>query len=249
MAGAMRAFDPRRFASSILALVLSTAVALAGAERAFASGQGSSGSGSGGDSSNSKDSNSSNGSKDSSNASGDSSDNSRGSSKDSNESTQHSPENTSEYTTHHSSDWTTKTRDGHVFLVAVVLVSVGATAVGVALGNATQRKNQQQIAAALAETMRRQHPLLTHDLATGKGPVLDAWAHDLRLDAVERRRLAAALEGSAEQGLLLGALDGPIDDARARRFGAAFLRLTERALGKARTRGLVERALRATGAG
>ena len=51
------------------------------------------------------------------------------------------------------------------------------------------------------------------------------------------------------QGQLLDALDGTIDEARARRFGAAFVSLAERALGKARTRRLVERAVRATGAG
>jgi hypothetical protein len=90
--------------------------------------------------------------------------------------------------------------------------------------------------------MRRQHALLTHDVATGDGPVLAAWGRDLRLTAEERRRLRRELEGSAEQGQLLDALDGSIDEAGAGRFAAAFLRVTERALGKARTGALVARA-------
>jgi len=45
---------------------------------------------------------------------------------------------------------------------------------------------------------------------------------------------------------LLDALDGRIDETRARRFGAAFLKLTERAVGSARTKAIVQRALRET---
>jgi hypothetical protein len=129
----------------------------------------------------------------------------------------------------------------------MLVVSVGATVVGVIVAKGSQKQNPQAVA-TLAETMRRQHPLLTHDLATARGPVLDAWAHDLRLTAAERRRLAQVLEGSAEQGQLLDALDGRIDEARARRFGAAFLLLTQRAVGQARARLIVERAVGAVGA-
>jgi hypothetical protein len=131
----------------------------------------------------------------------------------------------------------------------MLVVSVGATVVGVMAAKSSARQSQPQAAAALADTMRRQHPLLTHDVATARGPVLDAWAHDLRLTDAERRRLVQALEGSAEQGQLLDALDGRIDEAHARRFGAAFLRLTQRAIGPARTRVLVERAMREVGPG
>jgi len=82
-----------------------------------------------------------------------------------------------------------------------------------------------------------------------RGPVLAAWSRDLRLSNQERQLLRRALDGSAEQGALLEALDGPIDETRARRFAAAFLRVTERALGKARTGALVTRATNATWAG
>jgi hypothetical protein len=228
-----------------IAIALAGLLTVVSLPRAHASGQNSSGSGSGGESS-SKDSDSSNGSNDSSNSSKGSSDNSHASSKDSNNSTQHSPENTSDYTTRHGSDWTTHSKDAHVISGIFLVVSVGATVVGVLVGKSTQKAQQQQTATALAETMRRQHPLLTHDLATARGPVLDAWAHDMRLTGGERRRLARALEGSAEQGELLQALDGRIDEARARRFGAAFIRVTQRALGPARTKTIVERAVRET---
>jgi hypothetical protein len=225
------------------ALALSAALALA-VTPAAASGQSNSGSGSG-DSSGSKGSNSSNGSNDSSKSSAGSSKNSQASSKDSNGSTQNSPKNSSDWTTHHSSDWSTHDHDAHVLSIAFVAVSIGATVVGTLAMNQTQRQQQQQSATALAEFMRRQHPLLTHDVATAEGPVLAAWAHDLGFSAVERERFSRALEGSREQGALLAALDGPIDADRARRFAAAFVRLTARALGPARTRALVERAARA----
>jgi hypothetical protein len=242
MAGTMRA----------LAVALAVLLSVSGLGRAHASGQSGSGSGSGGDSQSSKDSNSSNGSKDSSNTSEGTSDNSHasskdssGSSKESDASTQNSPKNSSEWSTKHSSDWSTKTREGHIFTVALLVVSVGATVVGVLVAK-SGKSNDQQRAAALAETMRRHHPLLTHDIATASGVALDAWGHDLRLTAAERRRLARSLEGSVEQGELLEALDGKIDEARARKFGAAFLRVAERALGAARTKVIVARAVRET---
>jgi glycine/D-amino acid oxidase-like deaminating enzyme len=97
--------------------------------------------------------------------------------------------------------------------------------------------------------MRRQHPLLTHDVIMAEGPIIAAWAHDLHLSADEQARLRVALEGSREQGALLEALDGQIDPARARRFAAAFIRVTEHAVGVARMKALVERAVRAVDAG
>jgi hypothetical protein len=195
-------------------------------------------------------SNSSQGSADSSNTSNDSSksssNSSNGSSKDSDNSTQNSPKDTSDYTTKGSSDWSTHSRGAHVFSVALAVVAVGASVIGTVAAN---RGSQQQTTVALAAFMRRQHALLTHDVATAEGPVLAAWSRDLRLSDEERRRLRRALDGSAEQGALLEALDGPIDETRARRFAAAFLRVTERALGKARTGALVARATTATWAG
>jgi hypothetical protein len=115
------------------------------------------------------------------------------------------------------------------------------------LANNSHDRNQQQATAALAGFMRRQHALLTHDVALASGPVLDAWSYDLGLDSKERAALRRALEGSFEQGSLLDALDGPIGDAQARRFAGAFVRVTSRALGRKRTNALVERAILATG--
>jgi hypothetical protein len=209
---------------------------------ASASGQGQSSSGS------SNGSDSSKGSGDSSNSSNDSSQSSNGSSKDSDNSTQNSPKNSSDYTTDHttkgSTDWTTHSHGAHVFSVVLVVVAVGATILGIAL---TDRSHGgPPPAAALAGFMRRQHALLLHDVSTGDGPVLDAWAHDLRLTVAEKRRLRRALDGSEEQGALIDALDGTIDEAHAERFGAAFVRVTDRALGRTRTRALVARAISAS---
>src|SRR4051812_27621359 len=188
---------------------------------ASASGQGQSSSGS------SNGSDSSKGSGDSSNSSNDSSKSSSGSSKDSDNSTQNSPKNSSDYTTDHttkgSTDWTTHSHGAHVFSVVLVVVAVGATILGIAL---TDRSHGgPPPAAALAGFMQRQHALLLHDVSTGDGPVLDAWAHDLRLTVAEKRRLRRALDGSEEQGALIDALDGTIDEAHAERFGVAFVRV------------------------
>jgi hypothetical protein len=209
---------------------------------AWASGQGQSSSGS------SNGSDSSKGSGDSSNSSNDSSKSSNDSSKDSDNSTQNSPRNSSDYTTDHttkgSTDWTTHSHGAHVFSVVMVVVAIGATVLGIAL---TDRSHGgPPPAAALAGFMRRQHAMLLHDVSTGDGPVLDAWAHDLRLTVTEKRRLRRALDGSEEQGALIDALDGTIDEAHAERFGAAFVRVTDRALGRTRTRALVARAISAS---
>lgn len=240
----MRARWSRRPGSPLLIIALSTLIVSMEAREAEASGQSNSGSSTGGSPS-SNGSNSSNGSADSSKSSGDSSRNSGASSKDSNNSTQNSPKNS----TNSSSDWSTHSQGAHVFSIVLVVVAVGATVVGVMATNATQRRQHQQSATALAEFMRRQHPLLTHDVVMAEGPVLAAWAHDLRLGAEDCTRLRRALEGSPEQGALLEALDGSIDEAAARRFAGAFLRVTTRALGQTRTKALVERAVRAVGPG
>jgi hypothetical protein len=134
-----------------------------------------------------------------------------------------------------------------VFSVASAAVAIGAVAVGLALPSAAHDGNQQQAAAALAGFMRREHAPLTHDVALATGPVLDAWGDELGLDRKERAALRETLEGSLEQGNLLQALDGPIDETQARRFAGAFVRVANRALGTKRTAALVERAILVTG--
>jgi hypothetical protein len=228
--------------------VLAGLVATQGARRTWASGQSNSGSSSG-DSSGSKDSNSSNGSNDSSHSSGESSHSSHESSKDSDNSTQNSPKNSSDWTTKSSSDWTTHSHGAHVFSIVFAVVAVGATVVGYLAANATNAARQDRAATALAEFMRRQHALLTHDVALADGPVFAAWAHDLGLRPDEAERLRRAIEGSHEQGALLAALNGPIDAARARQFAAAFMRATTRALGASRTKALVGQVVQAVGMG
>ena len=231
----------RRFQHPGIAIALALTLSLARNEIAEASGQGQSSSGS----SNSSDS--SKGSGDSSNSSNDSSKSSNDSSKSSNNSTQNSPKNSSDWTTKSSSDWTTHSQGAHVFSIALIVVAVGAVVLGVVLTDRSHRGPPPT--AALAGFMRRQHALLLHDISTGEGPVLDAWTHDLRLSAAEKGRLRRALEGSAEQGALIEALDGPIDEKHAAQFGAAFLRVTDRALGRTRTNALVSRALAASRGG
>jgi hypothetical protein len=211
--------EQKRFQHPGTVIALALVLAVAQVERAQASGNGQSSSGS---------SNSS----DSSKGSGDSSN-----------STQNSPKNSSDWTTKNSSDWTTHSHGAHMFSIALLVVGVGATVLGVVLTDRSHRGPPP--AAALAGFMRRQHALLLHDVSTAEGPVLDAWAHDLRLTPVERNRLRSSLEGSAEQGLLIDALDGTIDESHAQQFGAAFLRVTGRALGRTRTKALVARAMAA----
>jgi hypothetical protein len=216
---------------------------------ANASGDSSKSGGTSNSSSGSSGSDSSKGSNDSSNSSENSSENSRGTSRDSNNSTENSPKNSSDYTTKGSSDWTTHSRGAHVFSIALAVVAVGATVVGVIAAKGSNQQPRQVATAALAGFMRRQHALLTHDVTLAEGPVFEAWAHDLQLTARERAQVRRALDGSTEQGTLLEALNGPIDERRAEKFAAAFLRVTSRALGPARTRALVARAAHATGVG
>src|SRR6185437_11896357 len=167
-------------------------------------------------------SDSSNSSGDSSNSSKGSSDDSGASSKDSNNSTQNSPKNSSDYTTHSSIDWTTNSHGAHVFSIALAVVLVGATVVG--LGASHKSHQDQQAKLALAAFMRKQHGLLTHDVTMAEGPLLVAWSHDLKLSAADRQRLARALDGSPEQGALLEALDGPIDERHAEHFAGSFMK-------------------------
>jgi hypothetical protein len=236
--------EQKRFQHPGTVIALALVLAVAQVERAQASGNGQSSSGSSNSSDSSKGSgDSSNSSNDSSKSSNDSSKSSNDSSKDSDNSTQNSPKNSSDWTTKNSSDWTTHSHGAHMFSIALLVVGVGATVLGVVLTDRSHRGPPP--AAALAGFMRRQHALLLHDVSTAEGPVLDAWAHDLRLTPVERNRLRSSLEGSAEQGLLIDALDGTIDESHAQQFGAAFLRVTGRALGRTRTKALVARAMAA----
>ena len=199
----------------------------------LASGEGQSGSGSG---------NSSQGSNGSSNNSGDSSKNSNDSSKSSNNSTQNSPQNSADYSTHGTTNQSTNSHGAHVFWAGAAVVLLGASVVGTVIGGKGSSRANANPNVALEEFIRRNHALLTHDVAMAGGPVLDGWARELGLNAIEKRRLAAAMEGSREQGALLVALDGPIDGQRARRFSAAFFQVTARALGPARTRVLLAHA-------
>jgi hypothetical protein len=233
---------PLRRTFARLELVLCVAGAFLLAPRpALASGQGNTGTGS--SNSSSSNSNSSNGSGDSSKSSKSSSDDSQGSSKDSGNSTQNSPKNSTDYTSDSSSDWTTNNHGAHVFSIVLAVVIVGATVVGTVLHKAQQ---ERQAKIALAAFMRRQHGLLTHDVAMAEGPLLAAWSHDLRLSAQDQRRLQRALEGFPEQGALMDALDGPIDDLHAVRFAEAFMKVTARAIGAARTQAMIGRATRLT---
>jgi DNA mismatch repair ATPase MutL len=226
-------------------MILLSSALLAGASpraRASESKNSSSGSSNSSGSSKSSDSDSSNGSKDSSNSSKDSSNNSQASSKDSDNSTQNSPKRTSDWSSQGTSDWSTKSRGGQVFSVALAVVVVGASVIGAVGASRSRADRARPAAVALAAYLRQHHALLTHDVALASGPIFDAWAHDLRLGRHDRRSLERSLDGSADQGLLLDALDGPIDEDRARRFAAAFLRATARAIGPDRTRALVMRA-------
>jgi hypothetical protein len=211
-----------------------------GPEVARASSQGNTQTGSSNTSSSNSHSDSSNSSGDSSHSSKGSSDDSGASSKDSNNSTQNSPKNSSDYTTHSSSDWTTNSHGAHVLSIAVAVLLVGGTVVGLAASHKSHQEQQAKL--ALAAFMRKQHGLLTHDVTMAEGPLLVAWSHDLKLTPADQLRFQRALDGSPEQGALLEALDGSIDEPHAERFAGSFVRLAQRALGSARTRAMVGRA-------
>jgi hypothetical protein len=181
---------------------------------------------------------SSKGSTDSSNSSTDSSNNSNDSSNRSENSTEGSPKESTEGT----SDGSSKNKGAVLVTVALGLVAVGATTLGVvrALAQVDERKRTRQ----LANFLQRNHALVARDVVLAEGPVLADWARALGLSAAERERLGQALEGSSEQGELLAALDGRIDEARARRFAIGFAQLGRRALGESRFRAIALAATR-----
>jgi hypothetical protein len=189
--------------------------------------------------SDSKSDNSSEGSKgsdDSSRTSGDSSKRSGASSEDSGHgsknSTDNSPRNSSRWTTDESSKGKTAT----TVSVAALIVVVGAAVLSGVLATRNSRRQDQQKAQALAKFLQRNHALVARDVVTGEGPMLGAWGRALGLSAGERERLGVVLVGSPEQGELLAALDGGMDEGRARRFAVGFTRLGRRALGQERFR-------------
>lgn len=198
------------------------------------------------DSNNGNSSQGSNGSGDSSRSSGDSSKNSGDSSKGSGDSTQNSPKSSSDSSSKGTTDESTNSPGGHQVSIALGVIAVGATVAGVLIGvSLTQQRAERRAEKALAAYMRRNHPVVTHDVALGRGPILDAWTHALGLTRIERRDFSLLMTGSAEQTALIEALDAPdpgIDDERARRFAGAFFHLTERAIGPTRARELVARA-------
>jgi hypothetical protein len=185
---------------------------------------------------------SSNGSNDSSKSSTDSSQSSTDSSNRSENSTESSPRDSSEG----SSESTGNNRGAAVLSVALLLVSVGATVIGVvkATGLAMAQADDARKMRVLASFLQRHHALVARDVVMGEGPLLATWTRALGLTEAERDRLSASLDGSPEQGELLAALDGPIDVRRARRFAVAFARAGRRALGEARLRGIALSAMR-----
>jgi hypothetical protein len=169
---------------------------------------------------------------DSSKSSGDSSDRSGQNSEDS---TRDSPKNSTQGTTDESSN----SKGGAALSGALLIVVVGASVLGGVLSSRlTTRRQDQQNVRALARFLRRNHALVIRDVAMGDGPMLAAWSSALGLSTTERERLAQSLDGSAEQTELLQALDGDIDDGRARRFAADFARVGQRALGGERFRAI-----------
>src|SRR6185437_15291940 len=126
-----------RRSRSGLAIFLCGVLVLA-SRGAWASGQGNTQT----TSSNGASSNSQSGSSNTSGDSSKSSSNSSGdSSKDSNNSTQNSPKNSSDYTSNSSSHWTTNSHGAHIFSIALAVVLVGATAIGIGVST---RSHQQQ---------------------------------------------------------------------------------------------------------
>jgi hypothetical protein len=115
-------------------------------------------------------------------------------------------------------------------------VVVGGVVLSSVLAGAGTRRQHQRQAQALATFLQRHHAQVARDLMTGEGPVLAGWGRELGLSTGERDRLGAVLLGSPEQGELLQALDGRMDEARARRFAAGFTRLGRRAVGEGRFR-------------
>jgi hypothetical protein len=184
---------------------------------------------------------SSKGSNDSSGTSTDSSKNSTDSSNRSENSTESSPKDSSEG----SSDGSSKRKGAVLISVALLLVAVGATTVGlVRTSGALAQADEQQKMRQLARFLQRHHALVARDVVMGEGPLLSAWGRALGLRVGERELLSRCLDGSPEQAELLAALDGSIDEGRARRFAVGFTRLGQRALGDQRFRAIALAALR-----
>ncbi len=185
------------------------------------------------------------GSDNSSNSSNDSSGNSNDSSNRSENSTEASPERSTNGTTEESSDGSSQKRGTVLISVALLLVAVGATAIGlVRATGALARADEPRKMRLLARFLQRNHAQVARDMAVGEGPLLAAWTRGLGLTAAERDRLSRTLDGSREQGELLAALDGRIDEGRARRFAVAFTRVGRRALGDDRLRAVALAAVR-----
>jgi hypothetical protein len=184
------------------------------------------------------------GSNDSSKSSGDSSQNSADSSKNSDQRSEDSSEDSSKDSTKDSTDESSKSKGTTAVSTGLLLVTVGATAVGVVYISRATWKDDQRRVQALVRFLQRNHPLVTRDVVLGEGPMLDGWARSLGLSTGERARVGRALAGSAEQTALLRALDGRIDEGRARSFAASFTRLHQRALGGERVRAIALAAAR-----
>jgi hypothetical protein len=188
---------------------------------------------------------SSKGSNDSSGTSTDSSKNSTDSSNRSENSTENSPKDSTEESSDGTSDSSDKRKGAVIISVALLLVALGATTIGLLRASgALAQADEQQKMRQLARFLQRHHPLVARDVVMGEGPLLSAWGRALGLGAGERDRLSRLLDGSAEQAELLAALDGRIDEGRARRFAVGFTRLGQRALGDQRMRAIAIAALR-----
>lgn len=190
--------------------------------------------------SDSKSDNSSDGSKgsnDSSRTSGDSSKRSGASSEESGHGSKNSTDNSPRNSSRWSTDESSKSKTATTVSVAALIVVVGAVVVsGTLASRGGSRQPDQQKVQALARFLQRNHALVARDVVTGEGPMLGAWGRALGLSAGERERLGMVLVGSPEQTELLQALDGGMDERRARRFAVGFTRLGRRALGEGRFR-------------
>lgn len=185
------------------------------------------------------------GSNDSSRTSGDSSkrsgESSQGSGQRSEDSSERSPSESIRWTTRESSE----SKGGTAVSGALLIMVVGGSVVGGILSSrGSSKRQEQQEARALARFLQRHHALIARDVVLGEGPLLAAWGNSLGLTAAERERLGLALDGSTEQTELLQALNGNIDETRARRFAASFARLSGRTLGRARFAAVVHAASR-----
>jgi hypothetical protein len=177
------------------------------------------------------------GSTDSSNTSGDSSKNSGDSSGRSGQGSQDSSENSPRNSTKGTSDESTNSKGGAAISIGLALVVVGGSVVGGIFASRSSSRRERRQTEALVRFLRRNHALVTRDVVLAEGPLLASWAQSLGLVRGDDR-LNAALDGSREQSELLDALDGPIDEGRARRFAAGFARVSQRALGPERFRTL-----------